>query len=205
MTSTLVRGSHLEDIAAILQVERSAWGNSAATESQLRSRITRFGQGNPVLEHEGQIVAYGSIIQLEQIPRGGFSWDEITRNGTNESHREQGTYLYGVSASAIKGKVPNALEHLVSYVVSYGQKKGCRSLSLGSRIPGFRKWTKQETGDLKSLARRYSEATGSGGKVLDPELRLYASNGFTIGRVLPNYYPCEDSLDFGVLVTLELD
>ena len=67
---------------------------------------------------------------------------------------------------------------------------------IGSRIPNFKAYKESHPEiDVETYVKLRRH-----GKPLDYELRLYGHEKFQLVKILPNYFPDTDSLDYGVLV-----
>ena len=71
----------------------------------------------------------------------------------------------------------------------------CSLLCLGSRLPGFSKWSASNNQDIKNYL-----SINHNGFSRDPELRLYQKNGFQLLWSIDGYYPDEDSLNYGAMI-----
>lgn len=193
------RQATLADVKKIVILEKEVWGDTGADEEKIASRIKIFPSGNIVAERDGSIVGYVSFQYVDDVTMiQNFSWSEITDNGKIiKSHKPNGEYIYGVNLSVIHSAngmglgTALVLQGWVDMILK--NKKGS---FIGSRIPNFRSYKQSHPEiDVETYvkARRH-------GKPLDYELRLYGQEGLLPVKILPNYFPDPDSLDYGVLV-----
>jgi len=193
------RQATLADVKRMVVLEKEVWGESAADEEKIVSRIKIFPAGNIIAERDRKIVGYVSFQYVDDITWvKNFSWSEITDNGRiAKSHKPSGEYIYGVnlsvnhSANGIGLGTALVLQGWVDMILK--NKKGS---FIGSRIPNFKAYKSAHPEiDVETYInlRRH-------GQPLDYELRLYGQEGLLPVKVLPNYFPDDDSLDYGVLV-----
>lgn len=192
-----IRQGNMDDIPAILDVERDAWGEeSAATKEMFESRIKIFPQGVLVAVLNKEIVGVVAVEKVNyDLEKNAYSWYEITDNGfIKKSHKENGDSLYGVDLSVRPsfqrlGIGKKLLEGVADLAIRLNLKQGL----LGGRIPGFHKYSdKMNVEDYASLEKD--------GKPLDPEIRFYKKSGLKIIKIISDYYKDPDSLNYGVLL-----
>ncbi|MBN1325575.1 hypothetical protein JW977_01155 [Candidatus Falkowbacteria bacterium] len=194
----IVRNATNDDVDKILALDNKVWKDFPADREMIASRINVFPEGNLVAVYKSEIVGYLCLqfndYDLEKHPP--FTWNEITDKGTLiKTHDMQGQFMYG-AAMTVAPEVQNfgIGTRLIfagwSLIVKY-DKRGCM---IGSRIPGY------SSVKDKYTPEDYIKLQREDGKLFDPELRLYKSDGFTIISVLPNYEPDPESCDYGVLV-----
>lgn len=184
------------DVAEVAEVEAIAWGPNAATPETIARRASVFEKGSIVVLDGDRIIGYAASQLTDSISTA--SWDVQTDDGQIEaSHRPDGAIAYGVSMSARPGVSGKGVAHHVieEYTRMY-LGSGCRAMCVGSRVPGFAKWSKtQADACLKSYVQ-----PGQDGRFRDPELRLYAGNGFDLLWEMPGYYPDEKSGGHGAMM-----
>ena len=193
-----IRKIEPEDLDAVLDVERTAWGESAATRQSVVARAAAFHEGSIVAVLNGQIVGYAAAQLTDKISTG--TWAEQTDDGNiSNTHVPDGRLAYGVSMSALPGiSGEGVAHHVVAHYADIFLTSGrCSALCLGSRLPGYARWVRlpDTSGNLDDYVKLQHN-----GRVRDPELRLYASNGFDVLWSLPGYFPDAASLDHGAMV-----
>jgi hypothetical protein len=129
------------------------------------------------------------------------NWQECAAQQPEKKTRD----LFGISFSSCR---PEAGDALFEFFWPHALKAGWRHIYLGSPVPGLRKWlAKHPDGSVYRYV--YSRAKKKGGKSgdraaglpRDPQLRYYHHRGFRkIVYIRPDYFPHEDSHDFGVLI-----
>lgn len=193
-----VRKLETTDIDCVIKVEQAAWGVNAASAEMITSRAHTFEDGSIVVLEGERIVGYAAAQLTDHISTG--SWSEQTDGGLIAStHKPAGRLAYGVSMSALpgvggKGVAWHVITHYAKIFLETGR---CDGMCVGSRLPGFAKWsaTPSNSGRLLDYLR-----SGADGRPRDPELRLYTANGFQLLWGLPGYYPDPKSLDAGAML-----
>ncbi len=192
-----IRRMCINDIQQVIEIEKVAWADSAATEAQIRQRREVYPLGSIVAEKsDGEIIGYASAQLVNEISTK--TWAEQTDNGfIDKTHKPNGQIAYGVSMSALPEGAKFGIGGLVIayYYDIFITSNKCSILCLGSRLPGFRKWQAKNNGSIKSYL---SETVH--GYSRDPELRLYQKNGFQLLWEIENYYPDPESLDYGAMI-----
>lgn len=193
----MIRNMKPEDINQVVQVEQTAWGDAAATIEQINQRASIFPEGSIVAENpQGKIIGYASAQLVNSISTK--SWEQQTDNGfITNTHDPDGKIAYGVGMSALpEGANYGVGAHVIThYHDIFIKSKRCSILSLGSRLPGFKRWHEKNRGDIKTYL-----AQNHGAYSHDPELRLYQKNGFQLLWEIPGYFSDPDSLDYGAMI-----
>lgn len=202
VTIRVARNNILE-ITNIAQLEEAVWGEQGAGVAKISSRLKIFPEGSYIAEvvPTGKIVGYVCFQLTNDLRKqSGMNWAEITGEGwMTKSHRLNGKYLYGISLSVshlMNGKKLGAA--LVSQCFLYMIAKRKAGIFTGSRIPMFKSYKKDHP---EITAEEYSELH-RGTKFYDYELNLYHQTGLAPvnAKVMPNFFPDEDSLNYGVLI-----
>lgn len=192
------RQAKISDVAEIAELEKRAWPEGgAATNEQISSRINIFPEGVIVAVIDNKIVGtvMGELIDFEEIMNSnGKTWAGITGNGYITTHKENGDVLFGVDLSVDptvrnKGIGRRLLLEIGKMAVRYNLRGGI----LGARMPEYHKYKSEYT------AEQYLSAKNENGELLDSELRFYQKSGLKLVKVMPGYFPDEESLDYGVL------
>lgn len=191
-----VRTIRPSDIAEVAQVEAIAWGENAASPQTIARRAEVFEQGSIVVIEGDQIVGYAASQLTDYISTS--SWADQTGDGTIEAtHCPEGAIAYGVSMSARPGVSGKGVAHhvIAEYTRMY-LGGGCRAMCVGSRVPGFARWLEAHpNAQLKDYVQPAQD-----GRFRDPELRLYAGNGFGLLWEMPDYYPDDKSAGHGAMM-----
>ena len=196
-----VRQARVDDIEAILLVEKKAWPeNLRASPEMCESRLGTFQQGILVAETEGKIegVVVFQIMNFNSTP-DARSWKEATDNGyIRNSHDPEGNSLYGVNLSVSPQTQSRVAVALLEAVGKLAIRHNFKQIVLGGRIPSFARYLKhycQKNGisvisDKKrdKIAEDYIQATNRRGNPLDPQIIFYQKVGMKIIKLLPNYF-----------------
>ena len=208
-----IRQARVDDIEAILLVEKKAWPeNLRASREMYESRLGTFPQGTLVAEGEGKIegVVVVEIVNFRSVS-DVCSWNEATDYGyIRKSHDPQGNTLYGVNLSISPQTQSRVAVALLEAVDKLAIKLDFKQIILGGRIPRFARYLKhycQKNGisvisDEKrdKIADHYIRATTRKGHSLDPQITFYQKVGTKIIKLLPNYFKDPESLDYGALL-----
>jgi GNAT superfamily N-acetyltransferase len=199
-----------EDIPGIIEVEKSAWGDLAATEEMFEVRIETFPEGVLVAkEKSGKIIGV-VVVCIRHYPEEmifnpevkALNWFEATGNGFIKSvHDLSGNVGYGVDLSVHQAYTRKGVgQDLI--------RTACKKLSrhfnvkyglIGARMPGYAAYAKTMTPE------QYIKATKAEGIPLDDELAFFLSVEYKgiywkIARLIPDYFPDPASLGYGVLL-----
>ena len=194
----------LLEIDRLAELEEEVWGDNGADADKIESRLIVFPEGSYVAEDikTKKIVGYVCFQQVDDLrEQDSLSWSSITDEGlTTRSHRPDGEYLYGISLSvhySMNGKkLGNALG-AQTYLYMLAKKK--KGFFVGSRIPMFKGYKNEHP---ETTAEEYVKLRKANGDLYDYELRLYHKISFvpTVAKILPDFFPDEDSLDYGALL-----
>ncbi len=224
--SVNVRRAQLFDLAGILEVQRAAWGESAATPEMYESRITTSPEGIFVAEIGEKIVGVVATYSIKGYdPEHPIAtWEEATAGGMlRDRYDPDGETMYGVDLAA-----DPTVEHteigarLVAAGLENAAQLGKKMVVLGTRLPSYHK---HSTIPLDQYVRtRICAVVGEGGAqkadvdpsmvtretrwgwhYLDEELdwftrRFQRDRTFGVYGALPCYFPDPDSLDNAALI-----
>lgn len=184
------------DVREVAEVEAIAWGENAATAETIARRASVFEKGSIVVCDGDTIVGYAASQLTDKVSTE--SWSTQTDAGLIEaSHTPGGAIAYGVSMSARPGVSGKGVAfHVIRYYADMYLGGGCRALCVGSRVPGYARWSAANT----NRGLQDYLTPGDDGRFRDPELRLYASNGFQFLWAMPGYYPDEKSGGHGAML-----
>lgn len=192
----IVRTIRPADIADVAEVETIAWGPNAASAETIAQRAAVFEKGSIVVLDGNQIVGYAASQLTDHISTA--NWDAQTDEGQIAgSHRPEGGIAYGVSMSArpgVSGK--GVAHHVIAEYTRLYLGGGCRAMCVGSRVPGFARWCESHP---ETALKDYVQP-GEDGRFRDPEMRLYAGNGFNLLWEMPDYYPDAKSAGHGAMM-----
>lgn len=195
------RSATRDDVEAMAIFEKDVWGDNAANEEKIFSRVKTFPSGNIIALYHEKVVGYISFQYVDDVVKmPNFSWSEITDEGKiAKSHKPNGKYLYGVTISVHRSMNGQNLSALLM-IQAWGHLISNNKIGvfLGSRIPGFKnykKWNPDITVEDYVKLRR-------NGQPRDYELRMYGKEGLLPVKILSDYFPDEASLNYGVLLYL---
>jgi len=192
-----------EEINKIEALEKNVWGEQGAEAIKIYSRLRVFPEGSYVAEttDTGEIVGYVCFQLTDDLRKpSNITWAEITDEGwMTKSHRSNGDYMYGINLSVhhlMNGK--NLGAALVSQCFIYMIAKRKSGIFTGSRIPMFKSYREKHP---EITAEEYVKLR-RGKKFYDYELNLYHQSGLAPvnAKVIPNFFPDEASLNYGVLI-----
>lgn len=201
MEKIVIRQLKLSDIPRAIEVEKAAWQNHCPEDylfkpEHLMSQIKTF--------HEGVLGAFAGAIlvgfAVTEIVSSLFAesvttWDEMTDKGyIRGTHCAAGDTMYGVDLSVHPCAPHGVSEQLLHEGSRLAIKLSLKRVILGGRIPSYHKYAD------KMSAEEYVKTRRSSGRLLDPELQIYTESGLRVIKVLPNYMPDAESMNFGVLL-----
>ena len=202
VSDLLTQGYNKERIiSAFVNINKEAWPPPFPQEILwTKEEVSQHLENCPQLQfcamNEDDIIGTVSIIHIaEKKVLTSKSWEEISGNGTLSTHNSKGDCTFGIDLSILpsfQGKKisSNLLQTAFLLSVILENKKGA---FLGSRIPGYHKKSHIQV-------ENYVWGRKMDGKTMDPEIRLYQSEGFRVVRIIPEYINDPDSLNYGVLM-----
>jgi GNAT superfamily N-acetyltransferase len=180
----VVRNAVLKDISDIASlVERVYPTMPPYTAGMLRGQITRFSDGQFVVEYDGKIVGYAATFMIaESDAMKPHTWSQITGGGYASRHDPNGNWLYGmevcVDPAYRRLRIGQRLYEARQAYVETNELKG---IVFGGRIPGYarkRKQFPQAIDYLQAVVER---------KMRDPVASFHLRAGFEPIGVLENY------------------
>lgn len=202
-TQVVIRRLKFSDIPQAMEVEKAAWQPHCSDKyvfkpEQLQSQIETFPEGALGAFVGDSLVGFViTEIVSSQFVESVSTWDEMTDNGyIKRAHSVDGDTMYGVDLSVHPRLAPWGVSKLLLYAEGkLAIKMSLKRIILGGRIPRYYKYAD------KMAAEQYVYATHpKSGKPLDPELQLYLKSGLKIIKILSNYMPDPESMNFGVLL-----
>jgi len=194
------RQATLDDVDAIFQLDQEVWTEIGfpGTRDMFVSRIKTFPEGNIVAVIDDKVVGYmcHQLIDYDIDNPKPFTWNEITDNGyLAKTHKDDGQFEYGV-ALTVDPDFQNQGIAVQMFMKAWeiGVRFNVKACILGCRMPGYNEVRNKYTVDEYIKLRRED------GKLYDPELRLFESDGFRILIPLPEYENDPDSCNYGVLI-----
>lgn len=181
------------DIEKLLNLEQLVWGEQGCTREMIVSRAQTFNEGQIIaLNKSGDVIGYIGTQFVEDLSNSNRSWDQITDAGTiKNTHIPSGNYMFGISLTAHPDYpgVGTQLQLQAGVLGIKNKKQGC---FLGSRVPRYHK-----------AAANYSIEEwvyGKNKRSRDTEIRYYQRAGFQVVKVIPDYFPDPESLNYGALM-----
>ena len=154
-------------------------------------------EGQFVVENNGVVVGFGNTqrINYEYESPELKTWSEMCNKGfISKTHIPDGDTIFGINLSFSKEAPFTASGKMIAHVLSYTIKNSIKGIVLGGRLPFYHKYADQMT------AEEYINAKRKNGKPIDPELHIYKKAGARPVKVIPNYFPDSESLNYGVLL-----
>lgn len=179
-----VRLAKMGDVRAIYDLSVKVYGAPMAlTQQNIRGQITKFPEGQFVVEYEGRIVGHcATFIIGEDICLKPHSWEEITGNGFASRHDPDGDYLYGMEVAVD----PDYRGLRIGTRLYQKRQELCQDLDLkgivfGGRIPGYSKKKKDVSSPMEYIQKVRER------KFRDPVVLFHFSHDFEVIGVLENY------------------
>lgn len=190
----------------VVAVEASAWPPELqAAREKFASRLRVFPEGFVALKIDGTIKAVTTSQRCDYNPDDttDHTWDDFTDSGMIEkTYNASGNALYVVSVGVAGDAQGHGLgARLVEEQKKVAEKIGVGYLFLGARIPGYASYVKQH-GEIS--VEDYLKQTTSKGEPIDPEIRFYQRQGLRPARVISNFEPDDQSLDYGVVMVWQV-
>ncbi|MDP1631710.1 MAG: GNAT family N-acetyltransferase [Caulobacter sp.] len=187
-SSLVIRNAKVADIPALIKLVQGAYTDLGSyTEGMLQGQISAFGEGQFVVEYDGEIVGYAaSFIIDEAAAFKPHTWREITGGGYASRHNPKGNWLYGMEVCVD----PSRRRLRIGQRLYDARKALCERLDLkgimfGGRLPGWQRKRK-----AYPTAEAYLEAVMAQ-KITDPIIRFQARMGFAPIGVLKGYLPAD--------------
>lgn len=207
MPEPLIRPAGLEDVPAILELEKRAWGKeSAASKEMVEARIHAFPEGNTIAIVKREAVGLLCTLLVKDycLDNTFRTWTEATGNGyARGRHVPDGETVYGVNLSVL----PSYREHNIGRMLV---KHGIEHLVVGAKRPHT------VLGGRMSMYHKYADQMDAetylkkviSGELHDPSINFflgleYQGVHYRAVRTLPDYFPDPESRNFGVLLIWE--
>lgn len=185
MPKLLVRNTTLEDIPALLRLQREVYPNIPSWRPErVAQQIELFPEGQFVAFFDTRLVGCASSLVItwnEWLEP--HSWEEITGKGTFDTHDVSGFTLYGAEvfvAPTLRGK-------RLGHALYEARRRLCKSLNLrrviaSGRLPGYHKVADQMSADLYTRKVLWGDLT-------DPVLSFQLREEFRFCGLMQNYIP----------------
>lgn len=196
-----IRNPRMEDIPAMIALHRRCFpymvaADGAWEESELKSHLEVFEEGQLVAEVEGRIVGVASslIVGMGRDPLRKHTYYGITDDGYFYNHDPQGDTLYGAEVyvdPAMQGRG-------IGKALYEARRDLCRRLNLRRILAGGRLSNYADHADRLTPEEYVWQVQE--GKIKDPVLGFQISQGFAVRGVMPNYIRDPRSKDFASLI-----
>lgn len=188
-----IRYATLNDVDKILALDQFVWGDMAATQEMIESRIKTYSKGQIIAKSDvDHVVGWVSIQLIKKLDQYILNWNKATDNGTiRNTHSDKGRFIFGINLTAHPNH-PGIGLALQLRIWSIGVQYKIIGGYIGSRIPSYHR-----------VYKRYSIEQwvyGKNGKSYDAEVRYYQNAGFKIIKIIPDYFIDPESLNYGVLM-----
>lgn len=186
------------DIDRLLVLEHQQWTpRQAASGEQMQQRIETWpGLCLGVFCPESGAALASAF--LRPIHRADVlrarAWEDCARLECGRPPQEGRRSLFGISMTSVH---PGAVRSMLQALWVQAMQQGWRDIYLGSPVPGLRRARQRNPAlDVTQYVRQRRH-----GLPVDPQLRYYHGKGFRqIVAVRPDYFPHEDSLDYGAVL-----
>ena len=170
--------------------------NSYWKESQIKTLIDRFPEGQVVIKVNSQIAgcALSIIVNYDNFD-SNHTYREITGNYTFNTHTSDGDVLYGIDIF-IKPEFRGLRlgRRLYDYRKELCERLNLKSVAFGGRIPNYHKYADEITPKEYIARVRRKE-------INDPVLNFQVSNDFHPSKILKNYLEGDEaSNEYAVLL-----
>ncbi|WP_067093904.1 hypothetical protein [Marinomonas atlantica] len=182
-----------DDVDKLLELEEIVWKEQGCSREMITSRIQTFQEGQIIaVTPTGEVVGYIGTQFVNDLSDSCHTWNQITDFGTiKNSHVKSGNYMFGISLTAHPQHpgVGMQLQLKAGVIGVKHRKHGC---FLGSRVPKF------HMGSADYSIEEWVH--GKNDRSRDREVRYYQRAGFNIVKVIPDYFPDPESLNYGALM-----
>lgn len=185
MPKLTIRNTRLEDIDALVRLQREVYPDIAAWHrDRVVHQIEVFPEGQLVAFYGDQLVGCASsLVILWDEWADEHSWDEITAAGTFDTHNTAGYTLYGAEvfvSPRLRGK-------RVGHALYEARRRVCKALNLRriiacGRLPGYHLLAHEMPVELYARKVLWGDLT-------DPVLSFQLREGFRYCGIMKNYIP----------------
>ncbi|MDQ3536314.1 MAG: GNAT family N-acetyltransferase, partial [Bacteroidota bacterium] len=175
--------SDFDDIKEIMNLIYSK-ARMGYSRRELKRQLDVFPEGQICIEDNGKVVAAALSLIVDYSRFGDkHTYEQITGDGSYDTHDEEGDTLYGTDVFVH----PEYRELRLGRRLYDARKELCENLNLraiiaGGRIPGYKSYANKLT------PRQYIEEVKHK-EIYDPVLSFQLANDFHVRKVLTNYLP----------------
>ena len=190
---------NINDAHELQEVMKIAYPNIAGAywkESQLKTLISKFAEGQVVIKIDGEIAAcaLSIIVDYEQFSQH-HTYAQITGEYTFNTHKNDGNILYGIDVF-VKPKYRGLRlgRRLYDYRKELCEKLNLKGIAFGGRIPNYHNYASELSPKEYINKVKLKELD-------DPVLNFQISNDFHPSKILKGYLEGDaDSGEFAVLL-----
>ena len=183
MPKLIIRQTRLEDIDALVRLQREVYPSIAAWHrDRVVQQIEMFPEGQLVAYYDSRLVGCASSLVIRwDAWADEHTWDEITAAGTFDTHDPAGFTLYGAEAFV----APKLRGKRVGHALYEARRRVCKALNLRriiacGRLPGYQAVADQMTIGLYARKVLWGDLT-------DPVLSFQLREGFRYCGIMKNY------------------
>ncbi len=192
-----VRQWQEEDIPQIVACHKAVYGDLYEDDELYGRRayhlqFAAFPEGQFLAEIEGQVVGYTTaiIVQLDDDDAHGYTYEEITGQGSFTTHTYSGDTLYGADIAVH----PDYRRRGVSKRLYQKRRQLLRKYNL-RRVVAYGRIPDYHLVSGKMTAEKYVEKVVAG-DMWDSALKAHLDAGYTVKRVLLDFVDDEKSLNY---------
>lgn len=200
-TKILIREATLEDIPALIELNRVAYPilaqeNVIWGEAHLRSHQRMFPQGQMVATIDGRVVGAVAtlIVDMGRDPLRHHTWSGITDSGFFTNHDPLADTLYGADIYVH----PDMRGRGVGAALYEARRHLCKRLNKRRILAGGRLWNYDQYAD-QMTAIEYAHRVVAG-EIRDLVLSFQLREGFILRGVMSNYLRDPKSKNYASLI-----
>jgi GNAT superfamily N-acetyltransferase len=183
MPKLTVRNTKLEDIDALVRLQREVYPNIPAWQNdRVAHQIELFPEGQLAAFYDNRMVGCASSLVIKWDEwADAHTWNEITAAGTFDTHDPAGYTLYGAEVFV----APRLRGQRLGHALYAARRQVCRTLNLRrviacGRLPGYHKVADQMPVELYARKVLWGDIT-------DPVLSFQLREGFRYCGIMKNY------------------
>jgi len=192
-----VRHTRISDIKPLIELQKRVYPDIPCwRENVMLHQLEVFPQGQIVAEIDGQLVgAASSLVVLWDEWKVEHTWQEITAQGSFDTHNPHGFTLYGAEVfvnSQLRGAG-------IGHALYNARRRICRMLNLKriiacGRLPGYNHYADHMSAELYTMKVVW-------GDIRDPVLSFQLREGFNFCKTVSGYIPeDQESLGYAALI-----
>jgi ribosomal protein S18 acetylase RimI-like enzyme len=189
-----------DDIKGVIDLQRMSFPRMASRgeiweEPELKRYMRLFPEGQFCAQINDKIVGSASSLVITMNPEyKTHTWYDICYDSIEKTHDIHGDTLYDVDISVLpEYRHIGIASRLYSLRKELAIKIGLRRMIGGGRLSNFYKYCSHMN------AQQYLKMV-TNIEIEEPALNCQIKNGFQIVKLLPNYLPDEDSLNYAAFI-----